>query len=258
MKTRLCIADDGTFWPFLRWPQFAAKPTEEKARTTIVVPVCGLADHGLGLPLDAEETLGLSLLKEASRAVSADLDLLVLPPLRFVAGPDEPCAFAVAPPVAHALLAETCTSIQSAGFTRILFFNTSPSNEDIVDAAGRDLRISHGLQMFCINLSGLDLDFAAGADPDTRTATRTLCAYLLQSGAEACTPPTYPVVDSPLQDFLPSTPSACEALPFEEANTKGPALLQEKSAHLAALLREVSARPTLPDGGTIPSKTSWP
>ena len=60
----LCIADDATFWAWRRWPEFARWP--DQASTLVVVPLAGLADWGLGHPLDAEETVLLSVLQAAS------------------------------------------------------------------------------------------------------------------------------------------------------------------------------------------------
>ena len=53
--TPLCIADDATFWPWRRWPEFSR--WEDPAKTTVIVPLAGMADWGLGHPLDAEETI---------------------------------------------------------------------------------------------------------------------------------------------------------------------------------------------------------
>jgi hypothetical protein len=90
--TRLCIADDATFWPWHRWPEFHRWPDRES--TLVVVPLAGSADWGLGHPLDAEETVLMSVLREASLQRPAHLKLLVLPPVRFVLGPDAGSAFA--------------------------------------------------------------------------------------------------------------------------------------------------------------------
>ncbi|MCU0792974.1 MAG: creatininase family protein, partial [Opitutaceae bacterium] len=157
--TPLCLADDATFWPWSRWTELARWP--DKADTVVVLPVTGLADWGLDAPLDAEETVALSILRAAAARPALPAGrLLVLPPQRFVAGSSESCAFAVDVPTAHAALDEWCASVAAAGFRRIVLYNSSPWNEELVDAAARDIRIARGLQMFCVNLSALGLDFA--------------------------------------------------------------------------------------------------
>lgn len=209
--TPLCLADEATFWPWLPWTDFARWP--DKAGTTVVLPVTGFADWGLDAPLDAEETVALSVLRAASaRPALPPGKLLVLPPQRFVVGPSASCAFPVDVPTAHAALDEWCASVAAAGFRRIVIYNSSPWNEELVDAAARDIRIARGLQMFCVNLSALGLDFAPWRDGE-RTALRALLAEL--------------------------------------ATTADGPLLAAASAHLARLIVEISARPPLPRDGAL-------
>lgn len=208
----LCIADDGTFWPWHPWTDFARWP--DKSGTTVVLPITGLADWGLEAPLDAEELLLLSVLKSAAaRPALPAGSLLVLPPQRFVIGPDASCAFPVDIPTAHAALDEWCASVAAAGFRRVVFYNSSPWNEELVDAAARDIRIARGLQMFCVNLSALGLDFAPWRGGE-RAAVRTLLGEL-------------------------------------EADPAGGPGLAAAAAHLATLLAEIAARPALPRDGAL-------
>lgn len=207
----LCIADDATFWPWHPWTDFARWP--DKPGVTVVVPVTGFADWGLDTPLDAEETVLLSVLKAAAALPALPPGrLLVLPPQRFVLGPTDACAFPVDPPLAHAALDEWCASLHAAGFRRIVFYNSSPWNEELCDAAARDIRIGRGLQMFCVNLSALGLDFAPWRGGE-RAKLRALLAELATEDA-------------------------------------GP-LLTDAARHLAALLQEISARPPLPRDGAL-------
>lgn len=157
----ICICDDATFLPWRTWREIASWP--DRAGIVAVVPVAGMADHGAEMPLDAEEQVLMRVLKEASlRRGGARMQ--VTPPLRFVAGPAAECAFAVEPPVAHAFIDDVCASLAASGFRKIVLCNASPWNEGLCDAAARDIRIARGLQMFCVNLSALRLDFSAPAD----------------------------------------------------------------------------------------------
>jgi creatinine amidohydrolase len=82
----LAAADPATAWAHRTWNDFANIPDRE--RTVVILPVHGFADHGLGLPLDAEEITGSALLATASTlATSAALPLCILPPLRFALAP---------------------------------------------------------------------------------------------------------------------------------------------------------------------------
>jgi creatinine amidohydrolase len=178
MTPPLCIADPATFWPWHRWPDFAR--WKNPAATVVVLPIAGFCDWALDAPLDAEETVLLGVLRAASESRRPEQSLLVTPPLRFVAGPDPRSAFAVDVPTAHAFIAEVAASVVAAGFRRIVLFNASPWNEELVVAATRDLRIALGAQFFTIQLSTLGLDFQPARAPDR---ARLLAA--LERGGDA-------------------------------------------------------------------------
>lgn len=214
---QLCIADEATFWPWVNWVDFAN--WEGKDRTLVVVPVAGLADAGLDAPLDAEETLLMTLLRDASLRRRPELKLLVIPPIRFVVGPQPGCVFAVDPDVACTLLEEVITGIGAAGFTKILTCNASPWMEELCKAVGRDLRIAQRVQMFNLNLSALGLDFnpARGDRAQLKAALRGLYQ---QDGA-------------------------------------GAEVITKAAGRLGSLLSEMVARGPLERGGALPMQT-WP
>lgn len=178
MTPALCNADDTTFWAWRRWPEFAR--WKNPGDTVVVIPLAGFCDWGLGRPLDAEESVLLGILRAASESRTPGHSLLVTPPLRFVVGPDPRCAFAVDVPTAHAFIAEVMASVAAAGFRRVVLFNASPWNEELVVAASRDLRIALGIAVFTIQLSALGLDFQP-----TRTPDRTRLLAALDHGGDA-------------------------------------------------------------------------
>lgn len=243
--TPLCIADDATFWPWRRWPEFSR--WEDPAKTTVIVPLAGMADWGLGHPLDAEETILMSVLKEASKSRPQSLSLLVTPPVRFVLGPDPGCAFALDPPTAHMLLAEVLGSIAVSGFRRVVLYNASPWNEEFIAAAARDNRIALGLQIFRISLSGLGLDLHPTRS-SSRRKVQTLLTALFDHEPDST---LVPISGASLQNEervqpLAGIPETLVAAKLEAAQT-----LAAAAAHLVRLLVEVAARPPLPHGGRI-------
>jgi creatinine amidohydrolase len=197
----------------------------------VVVPLVGLADWGLGLPLDLEEVLLCSLMKEASTR-RGKVPLLVLPPLRFVLGPVPGCAFGVSPPVACSLISDTVLSIKASGFTRVVLLNSSPWNDELCDAAARDLRIEHGLQMFCISMSGLGLDLHPARDHGRSSAGALYTAITGIQGA--------PLTADSAEDAGANSPDDA----FEAAATR-----------LTSLLGEICQRPPLADGGRLGAAT---
>jgi creatinine amidohydrolase len=245
--TPLCIADDATFWPWRTWTDFARLTPPEKAATTVIVPVCGLADWGLGHALDAEEIVLTHLLQAAIVQRPSGFSPLVVPPLRFVLGPDPACAFAVDPPTAHACLREVVCSIHAAGFRRLLFINSSPWNEELCAAASRDLRIELGVQIFRINLGMIDLDLHPTRSK-TRRDFQTLVTAL--TGRAPDPQPETPTAPAFWADER-IRPLAGAALSVDEAAAAGAALLARSAARVAALFGEIAAHPPLPRDGAL-------
>jgi creatinine amidohydrolase len=249
----LCEADDATFWPWFSSPGFASWP--DKGRTVVVLPLAGLMDWGLGHPLDAEETVLLDVLRRASQARRAGLPLLVLPPLRYLFGAEQGCAFGLDAAAAHAQIAEVVASIAASGFGRIVLLNSSPWNEEICAAASRDLRIQLGVKIFRISLSSLGLDFHPGRSPDRRLVQTVVTAI---TGRMPATPPdgaeaghwggwgeesAGPLGGSPVE--------------FGQARRDGAAALHAAGTRLESLLAEIAGGCTSPAapgdaGSTMP------
>ena len=218
MKTNLSITHDASFWPFISWADFALMPDRDKR--VVIVPVTGMNDWKIGAPLDFEECLALSILKDALGKATDDRQFLVIPPVRFTMGRPGQSCFSVDAETAHATLEDIVSSIHAHGFRKILFLNSSPWNEDLVDSAGRDLRIKLGVQPFCINLSSLGLDFTSDAARDKLVALRD---GLLETDGKMA--------------------------------KQGNALLQQAGTDLLSLLEEVHTFRPLPDDGAIPKKS---
>jgi creatinine amidohydrolase len=245
--TPLCIADDATFWPWRTWTDFARMSAAERAATTVIVPVAGFTDWGLGHPYDAEELVLMHLIRGAVQQRPPTFNPLVVPPLRFVLGPSDHCVFAVEIPVAHALLREVAASINAAGFRRLIFINASPWNEELCSAASRDLRIEFGLQIFRINLSLFDLDFHP-VRSQSRRKLQTLVTALSGRAPEVL----------PAPDPAPALwgderirPLAGPALSVEAAVGESGPVLAAAQSRLAALFGEIAAHPPLPRDGQL-------
>lgn len=235
----LCVADDATFWPWLSWPRFEAHPGKESA--IVVVPLCGLADWGLGHPLDAEETVLLHVLRGACRRVADGRKPLVVPPLRFAFGEDPGCAFPVDQPTAHALIAEVAASVAAAGFRRIAIVNSSPWSEELCGAAARDLRVSRGLQMFLVHLSAIDLDFHPVRSKSRRRVQTLLTSlYGMEPESEGALAPGPSSWGDETVFPLPGP-----ALALAEATAEGETILAASAARLAKLLADIRDRPPL-------------
>ena len=217
----------------------------------VVLPIVGFADWGLGHALDIEETLAMPVLLQAAKLLgnTKPHGLLVLPPLRFATGAGPGCAFATEPPLTHRFIDEIVNGVAEAGFSRVVLYNASPWNEELIDVAARDLRIGKGLQMFCINLSALGFDLHPTRSRSRRDA-QTLATWLSGMEPEPASAPPFPdFTDWPEAETVRPLPPPKASL--AEAALAGPALLDNAGARLAALLREIAGRPALALGGKI-------
>ncbi|HEX2101522.1 MAG TPA: creatininase family protein, partial [Candidatus Synoicihabitans sp.] len=235
--TWLANADFDTAWAHATWTDFAHAPARE--RQFAVLPVFGYADHGLGAALDAEEVVGSEILHRAVRYTKTTLPLKVLPPLRFGLAPYSSTFFGIDPETAHDLVRELAGSVQAAGFTKLVFFVTSPWQDEFVDAASRDARVDLGLQTFGINLSGLGLDFHPTSA--SRVQLHALVAHLLGRAPAAASRPE----QSSDAHFRPGRWDQPAPVPATNAKIDSEALLEAAGAHLARLLAEIEARAPL-------------
>jgi creatinine amidohydrolase len=233
----LCVADDAAFWPWHSSPAIAGWPDSEG--TVVVLPLAGMADWGLGHPLDAEETVLMHVLRDACRLLSGGRRPLVTPPLRFAFGADPSCAFPVDQPTAHAAIAEVAASVAASGFRKIAILNSSPWSEELCSAAARDLRVSRGLHMFHIHLSALELDFHP-VRSRSRRRTQTLLTALYGREPEAPEGAASQAWGDESVAALPGVPAN-----LGEARAEAEAILGAAAARLAKLLSDIYDREPL-------------
>ncbi len=235
-----------TAWAHQAWSELAART--DKDATVVVLPVHGFADHAMGLPLDAEEITGSSALRAAVESIGPGTPVLVLPPLRFGAAPYAHTFFGVDAATALASLREIAAGVKSAGFTKLLFFNTSPWNAELISTAALELRVKQGLSAYVINSGGIGLDFHPAAA--TRRQPQAVAASLLAIRPYEKTIAAN-VKDT---DFRPGFYAQPEPVQFD-ATLDGRALLAAATDKLAALLLEILAHrgPARPPAAANPA-----
>ncbi len=234
--TRLADADFDTAWAHHAWSDFDAMPG--KHRVLVILPVHGFADHGLGLPLDAEEAAGAAILRRAVAKARAVLPLLVLPPLRFGLAPYPHTHFGLNPDETHDLVREIAAGVKDAGFSRLVFFCTSPWNKELVDAAATDLRVEAGLQTFVINLAGLGPDFHPASE--RRADAQAIAAHVLGVAPDPAGARPADVRDPA---FRPGNFRQPAPLPPPVLAPDPVALIDSTAGRLARLLAEIDAHP---------------
>ena len=233
----LANAAASTAWAHRTWSELAART--DKETTVVILPVHGFADHGMGLPLDAEEVAGSAVLRAAVESISPSTPALMLPPLRFGAAPYAHTFFGVDAPTALASLQEIAAGVKSAGFCKLLFFNTNPWNAELVSTAALEIRVRQGLSTYVIKSGGIGLGFHS-ADATCRQ-TQAMAASLLAIRPDEKT------IAPNMKDaeFRPGFYGQPEPVAFD-ASLDGRALLIATADKLAALLREIVAHRVTP------------
>ncbi|MFT3870640.1 MAG: creatininase family protein [Nibricoccus sp.] len=234
--TWLAAADRATFWAHRAWSDFVALP--DKERHVAILPLYGFADHGLGLPLDAEEILGSAVLRHAMLQVGGAVPCHVLPSVRFGLAP-YPCSFfGIDAETAHALLHDLAAGVKAAGFHKLVFFNTSPWNRELVIDASRDIRIGQKLQTFIINTPALGFDFHPSSEK--RGPAQAAVAHVQGRAPQTATR----AADIRDADFRPG--AYLQPAPLApDSSIDGAAVVKGAGQHLARLLAEIQARSSL-------------
>jgi creatinine amidohydrolase/Fe(II)-dependent formamide hydrolase-like protein len=238
MKHYLYEGNNDFAWHARRWPQFDEYESPEES--LVILPVYSITDWCMGRPLDSEEVVGSAVLDKALEATRDDLNAIVLPPIRFSPRQSVGSKFHLDIEVAHQLMIETIRSAALPGFTRFVLFNTSPFLEEWIDVAARDIRVVHDLQMFCVNLSGVGMDFHPTRGGD-RSGLDSILTELLGETAEAC--------DA-------TEAAALDAIPGSVVKTNDPLTVHPEGAAVlfndvvdstARLLREINEHAPLQD-----------
>lgn len=234
--TWLADAEPETFWAHHAWTDFAALPQKEYA--VVVLPVHGFAHHGASLPLDIEEVLGASLLRQAIVQVKARFAVRVLPPLRFAPTERAGGFFGLDPETAHDLVGEIAAGVKAAGFHKLVFFNTSPCNEPFVGAAAMDARAGLGLRTYVIHARSLGLDVSSDHAGAVESMAARLAGLLAEIRAHLAPPPAPPAT-------VPPASSASQSAVFPACRSHYlPALSSTHLADLPAKNRPVVIVPT--------------
>ena len=151
MKT--WVPDDRNF-AYLNWKQVDALPRDA---TLLVLPTAAIEQHGHHLPLATDTLINNLLLGHALQKLSPDLPVFALPPVHYGKS-NEHIGFAgtlaVSATTFMAVLRDLGRSLSSAGFQKLVLYNTHGGNTALIDVMSRDLRAEFGLRTFALHGSG--------------------------------------------------------------------------------------------------------
>jgi creatinine amidohydrolase len=151
MKT--WIPDSRNF-AYLNWKQVDALPRES---TLLVLPTAAIEQHGHHLPLATDTLINNLLLGCALEKLPAELPIYALPPVHYGKSNEHigfPGTLSVSASTFMAVLRDLGASISSAGFKKLVLYNTHGGNTSLIDVMARDLRAEFGLRTFALHGSG--------------------------------------------------------------------------------------------------------
>ena len=150
----------------LNWKQVDALPRES---TLLVLPTAAIEQHGHHLPLATDTLINNLLLGRALEKLPAELPIYALPPVHYGKSNEHigfPGTLSVSASTFMAVLRDLGASIASAGFKKLVLYNTHGGNTSLIDVMARDLRAEFGLRTFALHGSA-GISFA-GLSPQER------------------------------------------------------------------------------------------
>ncbi|MGB7267794.1 MAG: creatininase family protein [Terracidiphilus sp.] len=147
MKT--WIPDERNF-AYLTWKQVDALSREE---TLLILPTAAIEQHGPHLPLATDTLINNLLLGKALSLVPEELPVYALPPVCYGKSNEHmgfPGTLSLRAETFMSLVRDLGASIVSAGFKKLVLYNTHGGNTSLVDVLARDLRAEFGLRTFSL------------------------------------------------------------------------------------------------------------
>ena len=168
---------------YLTWKQVDGLPRES---TLLILPTAAIEQHGHHLPLATDTLINNLLLGKALALVPAELHVFALPPVCYGKSNEHlgfPGTLSVRAETFMAVVRDLGASLASAGFKKLVLYNTHGGNTSLVDVLARDLRAEFGLRTF--TLFGSPGASFAGLSDQERTygfhAGEIETAYLLHA-----------------------------------------------------------------------------
>ncbi len=135
---------------YLTWKQVEALSRQD---TLLVLPTAAIEQHGHHLPLATDTLINNLLLGKALGKLEPDAPIYALPPVCYGKSNEHlgfPGTLSLSASTFMAILHDLGASIASAGFRKVVLYNTHGGNTSLVDVMARDLRADFGLRTFCL------------------------------------------------------------------------------------------------------------
>src|SRR5271170_3744489 len=142
---------DARNFAYLNWKQVDALPRES---TLLILPTAAIEQHGHHLPLATDTLINNLLLGHALEKLLPELPVYALPPVHYGKSNEHigfPGTLSVSATTFMAVLRDLGSSVVSAGFKKLVLYNTHGGNSSLIDVMARDLRAEFGLRTFALH-----------------------------------------------------------------------------------------------------------
>jgi creatinine amidohydrolase len=150
---KIWIPDERNF-AYLNWKQVDALPRD---RTLLILPTAAIEQHGPHLPLATDTLINYLLLGRALAKLPKEMPAYALPPVHYGKSNEHigfPGTLSVSAATFMAVIRDLGASISSAGFRKLVLYNTHGGNTALIDVMARDLRAEFKLRTFALHGSG--------------------------------------------------------------------------------------------------------
>jgi creatinine amidohydrolase len=150
---KIWIPDERNF-AYLNWKQVDALPRD---LTLLILPTAAIEQHGPHLPLATDTLINYLLLGRALAKLPKEMPAYALPPVHYGKSNEHigfPGTLSVSAATFMAVIRDLGASISSAGFRKLVLYNTHGGNTALIDVMTRDLRAEFKLRTFALHGSG--------------------------------------------------------------------------------------------------------
>jgi creatinine amidohydrolase len=140
---------DARNFAYLNWKQVDALPRDS---TLLVLPTAAIEQHGHHLPLATDILIGYAMAK-----LPPEMHVYALPPVHYGKSNEHigfPGTLSLSAATFMAVLRDLGASVASAGFRKLVLYNTHGGNSSLIDVMARDLRAEFNLRTFALHGSG--------------------------------------------------------------------------------------------------------
>jgi len=151
---------EGVAWEERFLPRLTSKQIRElpKDKALVILPVGAVEQHGPHLPVLTDTLIGEATLTRAFELLPADAQVWLLPPIAYGKSDEHlglPGTVSISAATLQGLVTDIAASLKRSGFRKLLLFNTHGGNVDLLNVVAREIRIAHGMTVFCLSPSSL-------------------------------------------------------------------------------------------------------